>query len=204
MPKSTIYTKKGDAGMSCLSDLKSRKKSEIAFEGLGQLDELNTRIGFAAHALKSALPNETAMYDMIISIQHTLMKISSILAMPKDANEPLEDYAQKMIQKKLVLEDNLTPWLEKLIDGIDARCSPLKNFILPGGSLPACHLHSCRTQCRSAERMIARYDTIYPIILIGNTSIFTFINRLSDLFFVMARYANQQLGVEDVPHISNS
>ena len=124
-------------GMSCLSDLKSRKKSEIAFECLGQLDELNARIGRAAHALKSALPNETAMYDMFINVQHTLMKISSILAMPKDANEPLEDYAQKMIQKKLVLEDNLTPWLEKLIDGIDARCSPLKNFILPGGSRPA-------------------------------------------------------------------
>jgi cob(I)alamin adenosyltransferase len=203
--KSMIYTKKGDTGKSCLSDRKERNKCDVIFACLGEIDELNTRIGLLVCSIQKKLPLETELCDFLIKVQHSLMTMSSILAMPKDADESLDEYVQKMIDKKLVFHTDVTlPMMEKIIDGIDAECSRLTNFIIPGGSKLSCKFHSCRTQCRAAERLLVRYHSLYVIYEIGEVPILAFMNRLSDLFFVAARYANRRLSVEDVLHTVNS
>jgi cob(I)alamin adenosyltransferase len=206
MPKSMIYTKKGDDGTTCASDLVRRRKDELIFECLGQLDELNARVGCLS--LYSRAEHDALFNGFFEKIQHMIFKISNILAMPKRDDEFMDEYTATLLGRKLCLYGNdrggdiSLHTLEAWIDKLDARCPPIKNFILPGGTALACQLHACRTQCRLVERRIVSYMTEHVIFEYDKPTIVPFINRLSDFFFVAARYANATTGVKDTLHVN--
>ena len=172
-----IYTRGGDQGeTSLLGGVRVRKNHE-RIEAYGTIDELNSFLGVARAAWPAGPLDEE-----LAQIQHDLFEIGAHLA----ANPGDSRFAGVPAQRILELEQS--------IDRIERDLSPLRNFILPGGSPPAAHLHVVRTVCRRAERLIvAMHETTDAM-----TSTLTYMNRLSDYFFVAARYANHTMGVSDV------
>lgn len=173
-----IYTKKGDKGKSNLLSGKGISKTDAVFDALGALDELSASLGII-HTFRTKKVVQTVM-----EIQNDLFEIGSLISGRKP-EKGSEDYWQNKIKA-----------LETRINFFDTKNKPLTHFILPGGSKLSSHLHLSRAICRRAERKLATYvkkrnKTQFDIHLI-------YINRLSDLLFVMARYANQKLGIKDV------
>ena len=176
-----IYTQFGDKGKTRLIGGDVVDKDHLRIEVYGTLDELNSQVGWTQCVINTPVVNE-----ILIRIQNDLFRISSILAAP-------DEKSVRSLGFSVGAED--IDFLEKSIDRMDEELPPLKNFILPGGSEPASRLHIARTVCRRAERHLARlmHETdVMPDILI-------YLNRLSDLFFVAARYVNHLAGVPDIP-----
>jgi cob(I)alamin adenosyltransferase len=173
-----IYTKTGDKGETSLFGGKRIFKDAQRIEAYGTVDELNSVIGVARSFVENAKIN-----DILWKIQDHLFVLGADLATPPDVKSDA--------MKRICAEDYAA--VEKIIDEIDEHLAPLKSFILPGGSKSAALLHHARTVCRRAERQVIsmRKETS------EHTSIF--LNRLSDLLFVLARYANKLSGVTDTP-----
>lgn len=176
------FTKTGDNGQSSTAHFSNLPKNHPIFECLGALDELNARIGFCRSLLnKSSKWNEI---NIILSkIQQELFELGSSIHL----EDPQFDI------------DQSTSKMEKYILETDQLLQPLKNFILPGGSSQSAALHLCRTATREAERRFVHLLTIYDARNIPPFffSAERYINRLSSLFFTLARQANQIECIED-------
>src|SRR5215212_7542387 len=175
-----IYTRTGDDGSTGLFGGGRVRKSDPRIECYGTIDELNAAIGLAAAALAEAF------HESLRQIQHELFNIGSHLATP----------AESASSAKLpLLEEAMISRLEIQMDQADQELPKLRQFILPAGNEAACRLHLARTICRRAERRVVAFAMDGPVPGI----IITYLNRLSDWLFVMARLANLRAGVEDVP-----
>jgi cob(I)alamin adenosyltransferase len=171
-----IYTRTGDAGETSLFGGARVPKSDARIEAYGTIDELNSFLGVA----RAGWP-ESPIDAQLAAAQSDLFEIGAHLASPGTSRFPGVDAVR--------IEE-----LEHGIDAMEMELAPLKNFILPGGSLAASQLHVARTVCRRAERLVvALSDDSAP-----TRSSIAYLNRLSDYLFVAARFANHRLGVADV------
>lgn len=161
-----IYTKKGDDGTTALMNGKRIAKHSLQIAACGDLDELNSFVGLA----KSRIQNDNCE-GKLYTVQSDLFLIGSILA---DTNK----------NKKLFFSIDKVNQLEVWIDEMEDKLQPLSNFILPGGSERVASIHVCRAICRRAERTISAVSEQEEI----DTVILKYINRLSDFFFVFARF----------------
>ena len=161
------YTRQGDRGKTSLFDGKKVSKSDLRIEVLGTIDELNCALGVVLSLNKILSLNRE-----LIKIQNDLLDIGSFLANPKS--------------KKLNFLTERIKEFENLIDQMTGKLPILHNFILPGGGKTGSMLHLCRAICRRLERKIVALNSKQK--LSGN--IIIYFNRLSDLLFTMARFAN--------------
>ncbi|MBI5324368.1 MAG: cob(I)yrinic acid a,c-diamide adenosyltransferase [Ignavibacteriae bacterium] len=175
-----IYTKTGDDGTTGLFSGERVLKSSLRVEAYGTVDELNTILGIIA----SNNP-DNKLVEPVRRIQNLLFNLGSDLATPEHS---------KMGNKIERIKIDDIEWLEKIIDEFEIELPVLKNFILPGGSAVSAYFHNARTVCRRAERLVVRLSHEETV----NDVLIKFINRLSDLFFVMARFANHLSGIEDI------
>ena len=176
-----IYTQFGDKGKTRLIGGQIVDKDNLRIEVYGTLDELNSQIGLVL--CKTKLP---FVMEILTRIQNDLFRVSSLLAAPDEDSRSKLGFS--------VSSDDVA-FLENSIDFMDGELPALQNFILPGGTEAAALLHVARTVCRRAERNLARLmheSEIAPEILI-------YLNRLSDLLFVAARYVNHSAAVPDIP-----
>ncbi|MBI3586009.1 MAG: cob(I)yrinic acid a,c-diamide adenosyltransferase [Ignavibacteriales bacterium] len=173
-----IYTKTGDEGETSLFGGQRVPKESLRIETYGTVDELNSVVGIA----RSLKPHKEV--DAILErIQNDLFVLGADLAAP----------LTKTSDKIARIQQSHVDDLERFIDSLEPKLQPLKVFILPGGSAVAAHLHFARTVCRRAERLttgLSREETI-------GTAPLAYLNRLSDLLFVLARYANYLDGVAE-------
>lgn len=178
-----IYTKTGDDGDTGLFGGGRVGKEDSRVEAYGQVDELNSVLGMArAEGLGT-------MDALAQTLQDQLFTIGALLATPRDS--------KAAAHVPHVREEWITD-MEKAIDQMDTELQPLTAFILPGGTRAAATLHLARTVCRRVERRVVplyRLGTVEPLVVV-------FLNRLSDLLFSMARYANYKAGVRDVPWVA--
>ena len=168
-----IYTRTGDDGTTGLGDGTRVPKDHLRGEAFGSVDELNSVLGL----LLCELPGDE-MRATLTRIQHTLFDLGGELCVPG---------------RSVLAEVQVTD-LENILDQLNADLAPLKEFILPGGTRAAALCHLARTVCRRAERRVytlSRSEPVSPVTL-------KYLNRLSDLLFVMARAMNQASGVPDV------
>ncbi len=180
MPRLTkIYTRSGDAGTTSLGSKQRVPKDSLRVAAYGTVDELNSQLGVA---LASGLVSR--LMEALPVIQNELFHLGSDLAFLE------ED--KKTYNIPQIAERHVTA-LEELIDELNDVVGPLENFILPGGSMGAALLHVARTVCRRAEREVAALSHGEPV----GTQVLPYLNRLSDLLFVMARYENHQRGVAE-------
>ncbi len=177
-----IYTKTGDAGETGLFGGGRVSKDHLRVAAYGDVDELNAAVGLA-QALEPADFEAT----LLEAVQRDLFAIGGQLASP----EPVK--VAKALAKAAIGDDRISA-LERAIDAAEARLQPLEHFVLPGGTPKAGALHLARAVCRRAERAVvrlARETAVPPVILV-------YLNRLSDLLFVLARRANAEAGRPDV------
>lgn len=180
---SRIYTKSGDQGETSLGDGSRVPKDHERVTAYGSVDEVNALLGLLAVDLERC-PGQLHI-DLIRSIQNDLFDVGADLCLPPSADE-------KPGQNLRVRPEQATR-LEMEIDRLNAELTPLQSFILPGGIAPAGWCHLARTVCRRAERDVVhlgRQETINPHIVI-------YLNRLSDLLFVLARVLNNH-GKDDI------
>ena len=175
-----IYTKTGDKGETELFGGDRVSKDSSRIEAYGTVDELNSFIGLAVTEVR----NEEVK-NLLIKIQNELFEVGSNLAAP-DIKKDKKNLIPK-IKEDFFLD------AEKAIDRFEEILEPLKNFILPGGTKGAAILHVCRSVCRRAERRVVALNKSVNI----DEKIIIFLNRLSDLFFVLARYENHAAGNKD-------
>jgi cob(I)alamin adenosyltransferase len=175
-----IYTKTGDKGETGLLGGERITKNSLRLNAYGTIDELNAFIGLAITEIKS-----DKVKEVLVDLQNKLFIVGSDLAAPEN---------EKSIKLKIIrTPSEFINQTEKSIDEFDSQLDELKNFILPGGSKGAALLHICRTISRRAEReIVALKNTVF----IGD-NILIFINRISDLFFVLARFENKYSGIPD-------
>jgi cob(I)alamin adenosyltransferase len=165
-----IYTRLGDGGETHLGDMSRVPKTHPRIEAYGTVDELNAQIGLAL-TLSTDMPANYA--DWLRRVQNDLFDVGADIAAPEDPD-----------RERLRVLPEQTAWLEQRCDEVNATLTPLKSFVLPGGTPVAAHLHVCRTVCRRAERLaIAAGDELNPDVV-------RYLNRLSDLLFILSRGAN--------------
>lgn len=177
-----IYTRTGDAGETGLFGGGRVGKDTTRVDAYGEVDELNATIGLAR-----AIQPEPGIDAELERIQRDLFAIGSLLATPD------REKMQRQLAKAELHDERVTE-LEGLMDQADAELEPLRRFILPGGSPKGAALHVARTVCRRAERRVVHLarEVELPAIVV------TYLNRLSDLLFTLARLANHRAGSGDV------
>jgi cob(I)alamin adenosyltransferase len=175
-----IYTKTGDAGETSFFDNTRVSKADPRVDAYGEVDELNACLGLVI----AAGPGDD-LTASLQAIQQDLFALGSRLA------DPSARVAAR-VTKAAVTADAVER-LEHLIDRLDSEVPPLRKFILPGGTPAGALLHVARTVCRRAERRVIALgtDAVDPILIV-------YLNRLSDLLFVMARAVNHRTGVPEV------
>jgi cob(I)alamin adenosyltransferase len=171
-----IYTRTGDAGETSLFDNSRVSKADPRVDAYGEVDELNACLGAARSMIDDA-----GLVNVIEPVQRDLFAIGARLA------DPASKIASRVV--KAAIADADIQRLEEAIDRFQADLPPLRRFILPGGSPGGAMLHFARTICRRAERRVVALggDAVEPILVV-------YLNRLSDLLFVMARAANHRAG----------
>ena len=175
-----IYTRTGDTGQTGLYGGPRVRKDSLRIEAYGTVDELNAVLGMAR---SFGVP---AGVDLLLErLQNELFDVGAELASPDPA-----------AQGTLSVDAARIAFLEAAVDGHDQNLPPLKQFILPGGTTAAASLHFARTVCRRAERLVVSLSSnpeerIAPTVVV-------YLNRLSDLLFVLARAVNQTVGQPDV------
>jgi cob(I)alamin adenosyltransferase len=170
---SKIYTRTGDDGTTGLGDGSRINKDSLRVDAMGDVDELNSVIGLM---MTEAVPAN--LTGMLTQIQHDLFNVGGEICIPN-----------YVILKQVRIDD-----LEQSIDELNSQLTPLKEFILPGGTKAAAYCHLARTVCRRAERKLVelhRNEKVTDISL-------QYLNRLSDLLFVMCRVINKEADVSDV------
>lgn len=163
-----IYTKLGDGGETHLGDMSRVPKTHPRIEAYGDVDELNAQIGVTLTV--AGLPEQYATW--LGRVQNDLFDVGADLAVPHGGDR----------ERLRVSADQIT-WLEGACDEINDTLQPLKSFVLPGGTAAAAQLHVCRTVCRRAERRALLVED-------SNPEVVRYLNRLSDLLFILSRGAN--------------
>ncbi len=178
-----IYTRSGDAGMTSLVGGTRVSKHDARIESYGTVDELNSIIGIVRSELQSHFELKTLDQQLELT-QNKLFNLGSLLACESAKMKP---------QLPQLSESDITD-LENWIDSMQADLEPLREFILPGGHIAASFLHQARTVSRRAERLILY---LYDDRTIEDLVYLKYVNRLSDYFFVAARFCNKTLKVSD-------
>ncbi len=176
-----IYTKTGDRGETGLFGGQRVQKNNTRIQAYGTVDELNAFIGVLCDSTE-----DQWIKTHLINIQHRLFSLGAYLATP-----PKEEKASLEVPD--VFQEDIEV-LEKEMDRMDAALEPLRNFILPGGHLQVSFAHLARTVCRRAEREVItlhQQETLAPLAI-------QYLNRLSDYFFILARYLAKELDVKEV------
>lgn len=174
-----IYTKTGDDGSTGLFGGPRVAKDDLRIEAYGTVDELNSILGVV-----QTKTSYEKIRRVLKEVQGELFSVGAALASP----EPEKMGTQTITEKNVAS-------LEDTIDRLDSELAPLTSFILPGGNEAAAFLHQARTVCRRAERRVVSLAVHVSI----SNSLLQYLNRLSDLLFVVARYANHVAGIADVP-----
>ncbi len=165
-----IYTRLGDGGETHLGDMSRVPKTHPRIEAYGTVDELGAQIGVALTV--EGLPDGYG--EWLRHIQNDLFDVGADISAPEDPE-----------RERLRVIPEQTAWVEERCDEVNATLAPLKSFVLSGGTSSAAHLHVCRTVCRRAERLaIACGEEV-------NAEVVRYLNRLSDLLFILARGANR-------------
>lgn len=173
-----IYTKLGDGGETHLGDMSRVPKTHPRIEAYGEIDELNSHLG-----VLRCEPTLPAAYGPWIGrVQNDLFDLGADLSVP-EPETPVE-------RARLRVEPAQVTWLEERCDEVNATLEPLKSFVLPGGTAAAAQLHVCRTVCRRAERRAL-------LVQDANPEVVRYLNRLSDLLFILARGANHETGTAE-------
>ena len=181
-----VYTRRGDNGETALVGGKRVVKHSSRVEAYGTIDELNSVVGIARVFNEESIEAGEAhrfLDEVLCRIQDELFDVGSELATP---SEFVRDGMYRVSQGEV-------DRLEKLIDECQKDLEPLKSFILPGGGRVGAYLHQCRTVCRRAEREISRLSREEEI----NKNLIKYVNRLSDLFFVLSRWIAKQTGGQE-------
>ncbi|MEQ8762754.1 MAG: cob(I)yrinic acid a,c-diamide adenosyltransferase [Planctomycetota bacterium] len=178
-----IYTKTGDDGDTGLFGGSRVSKANPRVEAYGEVDELNAFVGWAATKIR-----QPELEEILTVIQSDLFIAGADLATELTAPTKAQSQTMRVAPEQVAR-------LEQWIDRFDAECEPLQTFILPGGSSGGAALHLCRTVSRRAERAIVRLATLEQI----SPSVAIYFNRLSDLFFVLARWVNRRDGAVEKP-----
>jgi cob(I)alamin adenosyltransferase len=180
MPRlNRIYTRTGDDGTTGLGDGTRAAKTSPRIAAYGTVDELNAQLGVVRAANPAA-----KLAAALARVQNDLLHVGAQLSLP---GSPPAAARGPTIEARHVAE------LERLLDELNQKLEPLGNFVLPGGHPAAAGLHVARTVCRRAERLtieLAQREQVGPHVI-------PYLNRLSDLLFVMARYQNRVAGVDE-------
>ncbi|MEJ7798725.1 MAG: cob(I)yrinic acid a,c-diamide adenosyltransferase [Solirubrobacteraceae bacterium] len=163
-----IYTRLGDGGETHLGDMSRVPKTHPRIEAFGDVDELNAQIGVTLTV--AGLPERYA--EWLRQVQNDLFDLGADLSVPAGGE-----------RERLRLRGEQVTWLEQACDEVNATLEPLRSFILPGGTVAAAQLHVCRTVCRRAERRALLVADASPEVV-------RYLNRLSDLLFILSRGAN--------------
>jgi cob(I)alamin adenosyltransferase len=167
-----IYTKLGDDGETHLGDMSRVSKLDPRVEAYGTVDELNAVLGVTL--AQDGLP--ARLRQWLERIQNDLLDLGADLSVP-----PSDD------RERLRIGEQYTEWLEGACDEVNSKLAPLRSFVIPGGNPAAAHLHLARTVCRRAERRaLAVRD--------GNPEVVRYLNRLSDLLFILSRAVGSESG----------
>ena len=170
---SKIYTRTGDGGTTGLADGSRVEKTSTRVEAMGAVDELNSTIGLL---MTESLSDD--IRAILEGIQHNLFDLGGELALPG----------------QILLDEKSVEKLERTLDRLNAPLAPLKEFILPGGTRAAAICHQARSICRRVERRLLTLDDSHT----RSSTSGIYVNRLSDLLFVMARSLNQEGGTPDI------
>lgn len=183
-----IYTKTGDKGDTGLIDGSRISKSDLRIIAYGVVDEANSHIGLIISNIE-----KNSIFDdvkkILLNVQQDLFVLGAELANPNTLKD------DNMLVKREMIST-----IEKYIDKFESELAPLSNFILPGGSIESSLLHICRTVVRRAEISAVALAKEQKI----NQEILTYLNRISDLFFVLARVTNKRQKRNDIPWKLNS
>jgi len=183
-----IYTKTGDKGDTGLIDGSRISKSDLRIIAYGVVDEANSHIGLIISNIE-----RNSIFDdvkkILLNVQQDLFVLGAELANPNTLKD------DNMLVKREMIST-----IEKYIDKFESELAPLSNFILPGGSIESSLLHICRTVVRRAETSVVALAKEQKI----NQEILTYLNRISDLFFVLARVTNKRQKRNDIPWKLNS
>jgi cob(I)alamin adenosyltransferase len=164
-----IYTRLGDSGETHLGDMSRVPKTHPRIEAYGTVDELNALIGLAITV--HGMPGDYR--DWLSRVQNDLFDVGADISAPDDPE-----------RERLRVLPEQTSWLEERCDEVNATLAPLRSFVLPGGTPAGAHLHVCRTVCRRAERLaVACGEDV-------NAEVVRYLNRLSDLLFILSRGVN--------------
>jgi len=163
-----IYTRLGDDGETHLGDMSRVPKTHPRIEAYGAIDELNAHVGVALAG--GGLPDRYA--EWLRRVQNDLFDCGADLSVPDGGD-----------RERLRVSPEQTAWLEEACDEVNASLPNLKSFVLPGGTAAAAQLHVCRTVCRRAERRALTVEGANPEVV-------RYLNRLSDLLFILSRGAN--------------
>jgi len=173
-----IYTKTGDKGETALFGGRRVPKSHLRVDAYGTVDELNSFIGLLCDSLENQ-----EIKNLLQQVQHRLFTIGAHLA-----SDPAKSLAPPD------MESGDIQALEQAMDDMDEHLPDLKNFILPGGHPAASLCHICRTVCRRAERLVVALHLSDPV----DERVLQYLNRLSDYFFVLARYLVHDAGAAEI------
>ncbi|HEX5310115.1 MAG TPA: cob(I)yrinic acid a,c-diamide adenosyltransferase [Solirubrobacteraceae bacterium] len=176
-----IYTKLGDSGETHLGDMSRVSKLHPRVEAYGTVDELNATIGVAL--AQPGLPERFGGW--LGRVQNDLLDVGADLSVPPPSDE--QDDATAKGQARLRVNADYAGWLEQVCDEVNATLAPLRSFVIPGGTPAVAQLHICRTVCRRAERRALAVQD-------GNPEVVRYLNRLSDMLFILARAAGEAGG----------
>jgi cob(I)alamin adenosyltransferase len=183
-----IYTKTGDKGDTGLIDGSRISKSDLRIIAYGEVDEANSHIGLIISNIE-----KNSIFDdvkkILLDVQQDLFVLGAELANPNTLKD------DNMLVKREMIST-----IEKYIDNFESELAPISNFILPGGSIESSLIHICRTVVRRAETSAVALAKEHKI----NQEILTYLNRISDLFFVLARVTNKRQKRNDIPWKLNS
>ena len=183
-----IYTKTGDKGDTGLIDGSRISKADLRIIAYGEVDEANSHIGLIISNIE-----KNSIFDdvkkILLNVQQDLFVLGAELANPNSLKD------DNMLVKREMIST-----IEKYIDNFEFELAPISNFILPGGSIESSLLHICRTVVRRAETSAVALAKEQKI----NQEILTYLNRISDLFFVLARVTNKRQKRNDIPWKLNS
>lgn len=166
-----IYTRLGDAGETHLGDMSRVSKNHPRIKAYGEIDELNSWLGVVMTQPDVA----DSVSAWLTRIQNDLFDLGADLSVPEDTDHPRKDRLRATAEQ--------VKWLEERCDEVNSTLEPLKSFVLPGGTAAAAHLHVARCVARRAERQALLVEGVNPEVV-------KYLNRLSDLLFILARQAN--------------
>lgn len=193
MTKSNVYTRTGDHGQTSLVGGQRVDKDCVRLESYGTIDELNSHLGLLSamiSGMRQQLPAPdadelAAIGRTLLALQNHLFVVGSYLA---------TDSATTQLRSASIVTPEMVSTLEHQIDALDASLPPLRAFVLPGGNMAAAQCHVCRTVCRRAERRIVALSRETEV----DAAVGTYINRLSDFLFVLARKLNIMAGEAEI------